>query len=226
MLMKIEGIEYDYSGDVFIDIGGNIGMWTTLIGSYYTKILFIEPSQIAMVKAKENITKANLIDRVTFIKKICSNIDGEKKSITASCQDSGNFSVFGKELYDQANIVLSEDNIETMTLDSLIDGIEPGSRVTVKIDTEGSELNVLLGAKEFIKKFRPVIVLETHYHMHYDAKKEKEILGFLNNENYSIRESKMLDYKNNPGRIYDGKHNGEQMYNMHYHMLLDPNNRL
>lgn len=222
MLMSIEGIEYDYCGDVFVDVGGNIGMWTTQIGPYFKNIVFIEPSKIAISEAKKNIEKAGIIDKVNFIKKICCSIDGQRQNISATQSDSGNFTVHGNILYSSNQIAMSEDNIETMTLNSLISLIKPESRVIVKIDTEGSELDILLGGKEFIQIVRPVIVLETHYHMYYDDKKEQEIMDFLTKYNYTISKFKMLNYKNTPHIIYDGKHNGTQMYDLHYHILLDP----
>ena len=55
MLKKIEAIEFDFGGDVFIDIGGNVGMWTRELYDLYNNILFIEPSSKALDHAKTNI---------------------------------------------------------------------------------------------------------------------------------------------------------------------------
>ena len=98
MLMTIESFTYDFAGDTFIDVGGNIGMWATKIAPHYNNVLFIEPSDIAMNLAKKNIEEAGLGDKVTYFKNLCSDLVGEQKTITASGEDSGNFSIYNKEI--------------------------------------------------------------------------------------------------------------------------------
>lgn len=224
MIKTIEGITYDYRGDIFIDVGGNIGMWTTQLAPYFNTVFFIEPSEIAMNQAKNNIDKINSIkDKVIYIKKICSSVDGSFLSISSSGADSGNFTVHGSDLYEDKQIVMCEENIETMTLDSLIPVLTTNdNEIIIKIDTEGSELDVLIGAEQIIKKYKPVIVLETHYHMYYDKNKENYILSFLEALGYQIKKSKMINYLNTAGTIYANKYSGTEMYDLHYHMLLEP----
>jgi hypothetical protein len=43
MQKTIEAITYDFYGDLFIDIGGNVGMWTTEMVDLYGKCIFVEP---------------------------------------------------------------------------------------------------------------------------------------------------------------------------------------
>ena len=221
MLMTIESFTYDFAGDTFIDVGGNVGMWTTKIAPHYTNVLFIEASDIAMNLAKKNIEEAGVTDKVTYFKNLCSDSVGEQKTITASGEDSGNFSIYNKELYGEENVSMTESDIETITLDSLIPLIKPGSKVLIKIDTEGCELDILLGAKKLIAEFKPVIMMEAHYHMYYDEEKEGAIIDMLNECNYSCLELKMPNYLHNADRIYDGIHNGKEMYDLHYHMLFE-----
>ena len=221
MLMTVESFTYDFAGDTFIDVGGNVGMWTSKIAPYYNSVLFIEPSDVAMNLAKKKIEEAGVSNKVTYFKNLCSNLVGEKKSITASGEDSGNFSIYNKELYGAENISMAEDDIETITLDSLIPLIKPGSKILIKIDTEGCELDILLGAQKLIAEFKPVIMMEAHYHMYYDEEKEVAIINMLNTHGYSYLEFKMPDYLHNATRIYDGVHNGEEMYDLHYHMLFE-----
>jgi FkbM family methyltransferase len=223
MLMTIEGIEYNFEGDTFVDVGGNIGFWTTKVFPYFNKILFIEPSELAMSQAKQNIENVGATEKVTYFKNLVSNVAGQFDKVTACSNDPGNFSIYAEKLYGTTNVKLSEDNIETMTIDSLIPLVEPGSKVFMKIDTEGCELDILLGSLEFIRTFKPVIIMEAHYHMYYDEEKEGKIIDFLNEERYSAIELKIPNYLNTPHIIYDGKHNGTEMYDLHYHMVLEPN---
>lgn len=219
--MTIESFTYDFDGDTFIDVGGNVGMWTTKIAPHYKNVLFIEASDIAMNLAKKNIEAAGFSDKVTYFKNLCSDTVGDQKTITASGEDSGNFSIYNKELYGDENVSMTEHDIETITLDSLIPFIKPGAKVLIKIDTEGCELDILLGAKKLIAEFKPVIMMEVHYHMYYNEEKEDAIINMLSECNYSSLELKMPNYLHNAGRIYDGVHNGKEMYDLHYHMLFE-----
>lgn len=218
MKKKLESFEYDFHGDLFIDIGGNVGMWSSAVYDDYQKIIFIEPSSEALEQAKNKINDQN--GKVKFLRNICSNQSGQLKSIATPSADSGQFSVFGQELYTEIN--RSEEGIETITLDSLIPEATEGNRILIKIDTEGSDLDVILGGKEFIKKFKPTLAIEFHFHMYFDDEKYEEVVNFLNDLGYVATEYKFPGYRGEPDRLFDGKHNGLEMYDMHYHMLAEP----
>ena len=218
MIKKIESFEYDFHGDLFIDIGGNVGMWSSAVYDDYKKIIFVEPSTEAMEAAKSKINDQQ--GKVTYLKNICSDQNGVEKSIFTPSADSGQFTVFGNELYE--TIDRAEENIKTITLDSLIPEANEGYRILVKIDTEGSDLDVILGGKEFIKRFKPTLAIEFHFHMYFDDNKYEEVVNFLNELGYVATEYKFPGYAGEPYRIFDGKHNGSEMYDMHYHMLAEP----
>lgn len=218
MIKKLESFEYDFHGDLFIDIGGNVGMWSSEVYNDYQKIIFIEPSTEALEKAKTAINDQN--NKVKYLRNICSDQCGLVKSIATPSDDSGQFSVFGKDLYTDIN--RTEDNIETITLDSLIPEATDGGRIFIKIDTEGSDLDVILGGKEFIKRFKPTLAIEFHFHMYFDDAKYEEVVNFLNDLGYVATEYKFSGYRGEPNRLFDGKHNGLEMYDLHYHMLAEP----
>jgi FkbM family methyltransferase len=219
MRKRIEAIEHDFSGDLFIDIGGNVGMWSKELYSLYNKIFFVEPSEIAINKAMGNISDPE--NKITFYKNIVSSESGVVKNIYSCSEDSGNFSVFAKDLYqDSFGIKLAEEGIDTITLNDFIDSAEGSNKVLVKVDTEGSDLDILLGGFEFIEKYSPDIIVEAHFHMHFDQEKFSKIKSFLNDQGYFIKEFRYPDYKARPSYLFDGVHNGTQMYDLHYQMLI------
>lgn len=218
MLKKIESFEYDFYGDLFIDIGGNVGMWTSQLYDYYKKIIFVEPSNEALNAAIININDRQ--NKVIFLKNICSIKDNQVKSIYTPSDDSGQFSVFGKELYNTVN--RAEEDIKTITLDSLISDAKGSSRILIKIDTEGCDLDVILGGKEFIKKFKPTMAIEFHFHMYFDKTKYDEVVNFLNAQGYRMTEYKLAGYLSVPNRMYSGNNKGADLYDQHYHVLAEP----
>ena len=75
MLKTIESITYDFQpGDVFIDVGGNVGAWTIEMLGLYNKIIFVDPSEAATKDAQQNIlthctyfNALELVNRVPII---------------------------------------------------------------------------------------------------------------------------------------------------------------
>lgn len=220
MFTKIESFEYDFQGDLFVDIGGNVGMWTKKVYNDYKKIIFIEPSTEALEKAKNAVSDTS--NKVIWCKNICSDVANQKKSIYTPNEDTGMFTIYGNELYKDSDIINSENDIETITLNNFIQEAKEGDRVFVKIDTEGSDLDVILGGKDFIKKFKPTLAIEFHFHMYFDENKFEEVVNFLNDLGYEVTEYKFSGYLSESNRIFDGKHTGLEMYDLHYHLLAEP----
>jgi len=223
MLKTIELITYNFDGDVFIDIGGNVGMWTKELYNEYNRIFFVEPSS-AMEEAKLNI--ADVAGKVTYFKNLCSDKPGEKKSIF-SPGTTGNFSIYAKELYSESHgIKLTENDIDTISIDSeFLPLVKKDDRVTIKIDTEGADIDILLGGLEFIKKIKPTIVMECHFHMYYDEEKLSIIKKTLSSLNYNITEYKQpigTPGYYGPGPGADARYTGNEMRNLHYQVLMTP----
>jgi len=75
-------------------------------------------------------------------------------------------------------------DLNTITIDSL--NIENDIDI-IKIDTQGSEYEILEGAKNLLKKCMPLIFLETWtYPFYKDIKKTSEIIIYLENYGYEL----------------------------------------
>ena len=229
MIKTLETITHDFGGDIFIDVGGNVGQWTMELIGLYKKIYLIEPSSEAITQAKENISghcdffnQPDLKYKVEYIKKICTDNSNGSMTIGTSTADTGNFSVFAFDLYGNENIEMIEHNIPTMKLDDLLLSIPDNSKITIKIDTEGCELSVLLGAKELIKKHKPVMCVEFHYHMNYDDNKHKEFDQLLAEVGYKIIQNPFACYVYEEDRLWDHRHTGRDLQNLHFQSLYLP----
>ena len=83
-----------------------------------------------------------------------------------------------------ANIIVNDgEEIEMINIDSLeLDNIS-----LIKIDVEGSELNVLQGAKNILTQYKPIIFLSVHpEHLKILGQKTIEINNFLEKHEYKI----------------------------------------
>ena len=230
MLKTIESITHDFQpGDVFIDVGGNVGAWTIEMLGLYDRTIFIDPSVAATEQAKINIkthceyfNALELIDRVSYHRNLCSSVSGERHSITTTTDDTGNFSIYAESLYGSNSVRLSETDIETITLDKFLPEIKEGGKVLIKIDTEGCDLDVILGGWNLIEKFKPLVIVEMHWHMYYDQAKRDRVFRLFNSLGYTYKDFLFATYVLNPTTVFDGKHNGKQMEKLHFQMMMIP----
>lgn len=137
----------------FIDAGAFIGPHSIGVSKIIpgTKIVAFEPSKLAFSCLEENATR-------------CYTPNSEIYNIALGNESGKGFMVYNgdgnpggsglkKEVHDN-NTQMNEVNIRT--LDSFnIDNVS-----VIKIDTEGQEDNVILGAANTIKKYKPVLVVE------------------------------------------------------------------
>jgi FkbM family methyltransferase len=226
MIKTLELVTHDFQGDLFIDIGANVGMWSTEMVGLYNKIIYVEPGNTSIATGKERIQaicdlKKVPFENITFLKNVCSDVAGKEFSLTAMGADTGNLSIFAEELYGSASVTMREDKIVSITLDDLINYVDKDAKkIFIKIDTEGADLDVLLGGFKFIEQFKPDIFVEAHYHMYFDNDKHQRVFDFLFSQGYELTEYKMDGYRFQPDRVFDGKHNGIEMYDRHFQMML------
>lgn len=158
---------------IIIDAGGNIGNHSIYFSKFYNaeKIYCFEPQKHIYSILQQNISLNN-----------CSNVKLFNKALGLK---------EGFLFFDKMNIgncgsssFRNEDNSKTklgypvITIDSL--GL--GKVDLIKIDVEGSEYGVLLGAKELIKNSKPVIWIE----LNPWTSTNNEVLDFLKINSYTL----------------------------------------
>ena len=72
----------------------------------------------------------------------------------------------------------------------------------IKIDTEGLEYDVLIGSKNYLKRFKPKLFIEVHgIDINHKLKNIKKIFEFLNEQNYSIYHIETNQYLNSENHL-------------------------
>jgi len=134
-------------GDVFVDVGANIGYYSALALSRVGatgKVIAIEPNPDAYVRLQRNMVLNGAGSRLRMIQSALSDHHGRVK-LRLFGDDDGLSSVVAST---ERNIPISSTrsiDVEASTFDSLF----PAERVNVvKIDVEGAELAVLRGMRD------------------------------------------------------------------------------
>ena len=141
--------EYINSDSVVIDIGSNLGTHTIPFSLLSKYVYSFEPQKNLFNLLKKTIEYNNL-DNVKLFNNIVSNINDDLYFNNTGC-GRGGLSKYRPRL---DGIITKEKSI---TIDSL--NLEKCN--FIKIDTEGSEWDVLAGSHKTIIKFKPIIILET-----------------------------------------------------------------
>jgi FkbM family methyltransferase len=169
-------------GDVFVDVGANIGYFSMLAAKQKAgKVLAIEPLPKTYSMLKMNI-EHNLFDSIVEPFNIAlGSEDGVTKLVTS----------LGPKNHIEYEVDKRQENLPTIDvkvikLDSLLKNREEINRIDfIKVDIEGYEYNFLLGARNTIETFRPMIMMEIEEHRlaKYNVTADK-ISNFMNDLGY------------------------------------------
>lgn len=139
--------KYFKKEDVLVNIGANIGCYAKAFVDKASKIICFEPHEEAFACLKYNLAKYPNVElhntALSNDSHMYNVLDGHANNIGASIIESS----IDSERY-------------TMTLDEFdFDKLN-----FILMDCEGSEYNILIGARNTIDKFKPIIVTEVNDH--------------------------------------------------------------
>lgn len=139
-------------GDVFYDIGANVGFYTLLasvIVGGAGHVYSFEPFSENLRELRRHL-EMNSINNCTVVDAAVSVEDGEAIFDPSDDRCTGHLAANGSL------------RVRTITLDGLVLRKEIRPPNLMKIDIEGAEFKCLQGAANVIQEFRPVIFLATH----------------------------------------------------------------
>ncbi|KAL7527438.1 hypothetical protein ACHAWF_002180 [Thalassiosira exigua] len=134
-----------YDDAYFLDVGGNIGMWSLSAAAMKRQTFTIEPLS-ANVRQFCKSVKENSFGGWTHLMHIAATSEPQKFSLAVPLGNLGGTRVVpGWNVLGNTNEVVEGVPIDSLNL--------PFDRpVVLKIDTEGHELDALLGARRFLQK--------------------------------------------------------------------------
>ena len=144
------------STGVFVDVGANTGIYSIKAGKHFLNrggaVLSIEPFPDMLASLLKNV-QANGLTNVR-LRNFCAGETTHTATLWMNFNKPNSFSLLKKE----------EKASPLSTLVVALDDLFAWERLNrldyLKIDAEGSEREVLSGAKKTIEKYRPIIQLE------------------------------------------------------------------
>ena len=164
-------------GTDIMDVGANIG-YNTLLFSDYGPVVSFEPifHEIVILNVKNNPLR--------FPVQVCECALSDKydESVTMHIPDKGCESETLVN-YGGASMALCGSGGTPVSVKCVrLDDIYTGVPSFIKIDVEGHELQMLKGATEIIKKYKPAILIEIHNFDEDDNETHqylKNVLGYI-----------------------------------------------
>ncbi|AIE74687.1 MULTISPECIES: FkbM family methyltransferase [unclassified Synechocystis] len=149
------------SGDVFLDIGANYGMFTlfasTLVGGE-GKVIAIEP-QPRLAEALRQSKIQNQLKQMSVLEIALSNQTGLEEFAVPS-RSSGIGSLFQEHAGGSSKT--TKINVNVKTLDQITEEMQLSKVNLIKVDVEGAELLVFQGGQLFLKEQFPFIWFEVN----------------------------------------------------------------
>jgi FkbM family methyltransferase len=172
----------DYiAGSEFIDIGAYVGDSAIALKEYnYSRIFSVEMSLKSIGKYKNNMARNNIgIDKYEIINTAIVS-DDLREPVQLADTGSPGFSLLrDKGKYD-------EIRVDQKSLDYIVEKYKLSPRF-IKVDIEGSALELVRGATKTLEHFRPVLSIAI-YHNPYEFFEVKPFLeDFLYNYKFMIR---------------------------------------
>jgi FkbM family methyltransferase len=156
-----------------IDIGGNIGFWSRDFCGKFDDVVIFEPDQTNIECLKENLKSHNNFT----IHEVGLGSKQELKEFYTSTTTSGGHSFFRDQIF--------EDNVGKTTLEvNRLDDYHFTDVDLIKIDTQGSEYDILLGGEQTLIKNDCVLNVEIEHKNEKQKQKGKEIIKFLESVGY------------------------------------------
>jgi len=156
-----------------IDIGGNIGFWSRDFCGKFDDVVIFEPDQTNIECLKENLKSHNNFT----IHEVGLGSKQELKEFYTSTTTSGGHSFFRDQIF--------EEKVGKTTLQvNRLDDYHFTDVDLIKIDTQGSEYDILLGGEQTLIKNDCVLNVEIEHKNEKQKQKGKEIIEFLQSVGY------------------------------------------
>jgi len=171
----IQDIFISKKDDIVIDVGAHIGIYSIPIAiqvGELGKVLAFEPNPKNAMILKKNI-ELNKIKNITMFENAVSN-KNRISNLTLSDDPMLSMIIDGDE-------EVKKIEVKCITLDSIYEKLKLKKINWLKIDSEGSEIKVIEGAKAILEKFHPKIIVEVR------KENENKLKELLNQNKYDVK---------------------------------------
>jgi len=179
---------------IYIDIGAHTGLFTlvAMASNIKNKVLSFEPLTINYFRIISNLRLNNpeFHERAKVYNLALSD---KNKDVEFSIPSSPSYLPKGGKIETQVQGIRTQ----AICLDKL--NVDTNAKISaIKIDTEGEDLNVLIGGLNLLNKFKPKLIIETRKHNYNEIIKLLKNIGYQDiytYDNHIKNKDLPLDFK-------------------------------
>jgi FkbM family methyltransferase len=161
----------------FLDIGGNIGMWTLAASALGRNSFTIEPNPLNYQRLCRSINR-NGFHKVTHVLNIAATATPASLKLSIPQGNMGGTSVHHVQGGDTSS---SDGVVQGVPIDQL--GLPTDRPYVIKVDVEGFEMDAMAGSLEFLRQARIVyFAMELRNHLLTSHPKTVEIFELLSSK--------------------------------------------
>lgn len=142
-----------------IDAGANFGVWTVALADLATEVWAFEP-QASVMEVLLQTTAA--MKHAHLCRVALGAEDGEVEMAALDLARPANFGGLALEEINQDQPDALMERVVVLALDDVVSPNVPVS--FIKVDVEGSEADVIAGARETILRHRPILFVEVEHY--------------------------------------------------------------
>jgi len=147
--VRLRSLQHVKNKRTALDIGANVGLWSRDLVKHFEQVIAFEPVAMFRECLERNVTASNIVIESVAL----GDTEGQVNMIITE-GNTGHTHVDPNSVNGDTKIIRL-DSLNLQNVDY------------IKIDCEGFEYRVLQGAKETIKRCRPVVVIEQKPHEMY-----------------------------------------------------------
>lgn len=144
-------IDYAKNFNVALDAGANSGTWSAVMAESFSKVISFEPAEDVF---EELCKVSEAYGNIDAYREALGSEKGEIEVLNTKKKQHNSWSRFVRPVKHKGEIFVNKAPIST------IDSLELKNLDLLKVDVEGLETQVLMGAKNTILAFKPVIIIE------------------------------------------------------------------
>jgi FkbM family methyltransferase len=173
-----------------VDIGANYGKASLFFAEHFSKVVSFEVRKDLEECLRKNTTRHNNNVEVHMV-----GLGAKEETVLLLKEDrllaSGNYSTGLSRIVDNRVPFKKHSDGDIKTLDSFnLKDVD-----LIKIDVEGYELNVLKGAKQTIKEFKPLLIVEVRSDRNPETvAPRKELFSLIKELGYHLLDARTNDF--------------------------------
>ncbi|EJN60454.1 FkbM family methyltransferase [Halogranum rubrum] len=173
-------------GDVVVDVGANTGVYSLAVAAAEptARVVAFEANPAVCAQLRTNVRRNEFETRVDVRAVGLGDDTGTRRFYRSTYDELGSFAAANASAWE-ARI---RDTVEVpiARLDDLVAAGDISPPNHLKVDVEGFGYEVLRGAEETLRRYRPVVYFEAHA-VDDEERDTDAVAGFLHSLNYRIR---------------------------------------